>query len=60
MDISLQSLFSIDKVGRDPGQPYWIGLNDRNKEGTFVWLDDGYEVRQWLRQGNNVPFQCTG
>ena len=26
-------------------EKFWIGLNDRNHEGDFTWLDDRQKVR---------------
>ena len=37
---------SLDKVASYRSQPYWIGLNDHEHEGKFVWLDESYEVRE--------------
>ena len=32
------------------GQECWIGLNDRNREGDFNWLDDRQKVRTIARE----------
>ena len=33
------------QVAADSGQPYWMGLHDRNGEGKFEWLDEKNVVR---------------
>ena len=31
-------------------QPYWIGLNDRNVDGKFCWLDEEEKVSVWFTE----------
>ena len=35
------------------GEACWIGLNDRNHEGDFTWLDDRQEVRTKATETNS-------
>ena len=44
-NVSVIYPFSTDKVWLDTGEPYWLGLNDRRTEDTFVWLDENEKVR---------------
>ena len=46
--------FSI--AGRKHKGRFWIGLNDRRKEGNFEWLDDNQTVRLLLYKALDFYF----